>query len=92
MVECAEGMAPIPIQFAQALGKKARESSPSPFVADGHLCACEASEPRIRKQVEEEFADQLSNAPFWRRFVLRRKIEREITRRIETVAPREALY
>jgi hypothetical protein len=71
---------------------KAPARTPSSFVADGYLRAREANEPRIRLQVGEEFATQLSNAPFWRWFLLRRQIEREITRRMDTVAPPDALY
>jgi hypothetical protein len=46
----------------------------------------------IRAEVEQEFAGELQQASFWRRYPLRRKIAREIERRIAAAAPPDALY
>ena len=62
------------------------------FVADGCRRARAAIEPRVRADVEREFAGKLENASFLKRLRLRRQMEREIQRRVEAMAPSDALY
>lgn len=58
-----------------------------PFVIDGCDRARAAIEPRIRRQVIAQFAEQLRVAGFWTRLRLRLEIEREVDRRLECRAP-----
>ena len=69
-----------------------RDHPESGFVADGHERARRALEPMIRAEVEREFAEELQNAPPWQQHWIRRKIQREIERRIAAAAPPDALY
>jgi hypothetical protein len=69
-----------------------RRTSESRFVEDGHLRARSAIEPAIRAQVVAEYADRFEAAGLWRKFLLRRAIEREINLRVRNVAPPDALY
>jgi hypothetical protein len=69
-----------------------RDERASGFVADGCERARRALEPAIRAEVEQEFAAELRQAPFWRRYWVRRKIQGEIERRIAAAAPPDALY
>jgi hypothetical protein len=62
------------------------------FVCNGHERARAAIEPQIRAAVSEEFADRWQAASLWQHFWLRREIEREVNRRLEKVAPSNALY
>jgi hypothetical protein len=62
------------------------------FVNDGCCRAQSAAEPKIREQVNAEFAEQLKSANGWERFWLKRAIDREVNRRLEKVAPSHALY
>jgi hypothetical protein len=64
----------------------------SRFVVDGCCRAQSAAEPAIRAQVVAAFSAQLAAAGFWRRFSLWRAIEREVQRRLDKVAPPDALY
>lgn len=52
------------------------------FVVDGWNEGDVAIESMVRAEVEAEYAEQLKAASSWRRFWLRRKIEREIRRRM----------
>ncbi len=62
------------------------------IVVDGYERAYSAVEPEVRAQVLAEYADRLAEAGFWKRWRLRREIEREIVRRIHEKAPPDALY
>ena len=62
------------------------------FVADGCRRARAAIEPQVRAEVQREFASELENASFLKRVRLRRQMEREIQRRVEAMAPPDALY
>ena len=64
----------------------------SRFVADGCERARCALEPVIRAEVEQEFAQELREAPLYKRYWVRQKIRREIQRRIAAAAPPDALY
>jgi hypothetical protein len=59
---------------------------------DGFTRAHSAAEAQVRAQVWAEYAEELEAADAWRRFWLRRRIEREIRARVEKVAPPDALY
>ena len=67
-------------------------SDPHHFLADGHQRAWEAHEPKVRAEVEAEFADRWKEASSRARRHLREEIEREIDRRLEELAPPNALY
>ncbi len=62
------------------------------FVADGYDRAREASEPIVRAEVEREFAAELQSAAESIRVQVRSRMEREVQRRLDRIAPRDALY
>ncbi len=62
------------------------------IVASGRDNAWSANLPAARAEVEKEFAERMASAGFWKRLLLRRRIEKEIRRRMEENAPRRALY
>ncbi len=82
----------MPLSNALEFALRAREGMPASFVADGYSRACEAIEPGIRLQVEAEFANQISTARVWRRFLLHLRIESEVRRRTDAIAPPDARY
>ena len=67
-------------------------SSYAQFLNDGHQRARAALEPVIRAEVAAEYGQRLSQASFMQRWQLRLAIEREVDRRIECLAPRDAIY
>jgi hypothetical protein len=69
-----------------------KKRSATHIVADGHERAWWANEPLVRVQVQQEYAERLCAAPLWRRWLLRRALEREVRRRLEQLAPPDALY
>ena len=62
------------------------------IVADGQERARAAAMERVRAEVQRRFAPELARAGFWRRWALRLHLRREIQRRMEQIAPRDALY
>jgi hypothetical protein len=46
----------------------------------------------IRREVQQRHAAELAGVSWWKRFMLRAKIEREIRREVENLAPPHALY
>lgn len=62
------------------------------FVADGYERARAANEPFVRAEVEKEFADELRNASAVQLWSIRWRMQREIERRLERLAPPDALY
>ena len=62
------------------------------FVADGYQRAYRASYAVISAELKELYADRFKLATFWERIQLRREMKREITERLERIAPRDALY
>ena len=66
------------------------------FLVDGGERARKALREQIAPDVEAEFAVQLEHAGFLRRYFLRRRMEREIERRViaeaSKTAPPDALY
>lgn len=69
-----------------------RDPRKNGFVEDGRRRAQSAAEPAIRAEVEREFAAQLQQASFLKRSWVRRRIEREIKRRVAEKAPGDGLY
>ena len=65
---------------------------PSSFVADGWWRARFASEPIVRAEVTKEFSERLHAAEQPDAERLRIEIEREIDRRLDRIAPANALY
>ncbi len=61
------------------------------FVADGCDRAWNAMEAAVRQEIEAEFANAWSAAGFLGRWLLRRKINAEIARRLAERAPPDAL-
>lgn len=62
------------------------------FVADGHDRARRANEAAVRTAVEQAYTAELETASFWHRLIIRRRIKREIKRRLDRLAPPNALY
>ena len=62
------------------------------FICGGYNIARSAAMPAIRAQVIAELSDQFSKAGLWRRIWLWRQIAYEVERRVEKVAPYDALY
>lgn len=69
-----------------------RRSGPTGFVADGYRRARLAAEPVIRRAVRAEFEAELNAAPVEGRSAIRRRMDLEIKRRLELVAPADGLY
>lgn len=62
------------------------------LVADGCGRARKAVAPGVRAEVERAYAEQLRTAGWLARWLLRRRIDREVARRVAEVAPGDALY
>ncbi len=62
------------------------------FVDDGYERARDANQPIVRADVEREFAVRLSNASTADQKRIHREIEREIEKRLNALAPPDALY
>ena len=67
-------------------------SAPENFVADGYQRAYRASYAVIHAELEELYAERLKVAGLWERLRLRQEMKREISGRLERIAPRDALY
>jgi hypothetical protein len=52
------------------------------FVVDGFERACASIEQQVRTDVIAEYADRLAAASFWQRVSLKRKLKRDIERRV----------
>jgi hypothetical protein len=65
---------------------------PSHFLFNGHARARAAIERQIREQMLAECAAALAAASFWGRVRLWREIECEVARRVNKLAPLDALY
>jgi hypothetical protein len=62
------------------------------FVVDGQSRAHAAIESKIHTAIEAEFAERWQAAYLWRRFWLRREMNREIERRLNKASSRYGLY
>ena len=47
---------------------------------------------RIRRELEQQYADELAQAGWFRKRLIKRKITKELERRIERMAPKDGLY
>lgn len=68
------------------------DSGSSQFVADGQCRAWAAHAPEIEREARAQYAEQWRTSGPLLRLVLRWRIKREIKRRLEAIAPSEALY
>jgi hypothetical protein len=62
------------------------------FVADGHARERGAIELETRDAIRARFAEELLAAPWWRRWWLRLRLERNISAAMRERAPRDGLY
>jgi hypothetical protein len=62
------------------------------FVQDGPGRLRAALESEIRPQVVAEYAERLASAGIWKRYRLRREIDREVRRRASEMIRPDALY
>ncbi len=62
------------------------------IVENGRERARSATRHAIAKEVEAEYETELRKAGPWRRLVLRWEMHREIARRLQRIAPDDALY
>ncbi|MFO0787991.1 MAG: hypothetical protein U0805_00940 [Pirellulales bacterium] len=62
------------------------------FVADGRERLKAAAYDAVRLEVEREFAERLPSAGWFGRVLLKCEIRREIHRRLDQIAPLDALY
>jgi hypothetical protein len=62
------------------------------IVAGADRALARAIAPRVRAEVEAEFAPRLAHAGPWRRFWLLRRMRRAISRRVAREVPRGACY
>lgn len=62
------------------------------FVADGRKRLRETMYDEVRIEVEREFGEQLTSAGWFRRLFVRIEMRREIDRRLDRIAPPDALY
>jgi hypothetical protein len=82
----------IPIRAKLKNDMKRNRSHAEGVVADGNHRVRQAIEPQIRAAVEAEYAERWQAASLWRRFWLRREMNREVERRLELAAPSHAVY
>ena len=47
---------------------------------------------RIKGEMEQQYADELAQAGWFGRWSIRRKIQKELDRRIERMAPSDGMY
>lgn len=62
------------------------------IVADGRERVRRAYMDKISEQVRAKYADELTKVGFFRRFVIRIKIRRDIQRELRKIAPNDAHY
>ena len=62
------------------------------IVADGRERVRRACMDKITDQVRANYAGELAKASFFRRFVIRIKIRRDIQRELRKIAPNDAHY
>jgi hypothetical protein len=65
---------------------------PNAIVADGQGQARAAAIDKARAEVEARHAPELARAGWWRRWLLRLRIRREVEQRLERTARRDGLY
>lgn len=80
------------MKYGRIPNRSVRDSDSFGLLSDGCERAWRAMEPRIRREVEAEFAEELQTSGWIRCWLVRRKIETEIIRRLSELAPPDALY
>ncbi len=68
------------------------EQKPNRIVADGQARVRKDCRPEVEAAVRARYADELERTRGLRRLLLRWNIRREIERRLDEIAPQEALY
>lgn len=68
------------------------EKSKHHIVANGRRQVLHDEIERIRREVREQYAKELAEAGFLRRWVLWRRIRKEIAARLDEVAPQGGIY
>lgn len=61
-------------------------------VADGQKRAHDGSIDQVRAEVQAKYAEELNKAGRWKRMQIRRKMEKEIRKRMTKTAPPDGLY
>ncbi len=69
-----------------------RGARPEGIVHDGQRRARQVLFGNVKSEVEAAYRKELLEATLWRRLLHRLKVQREIRRRLEKIAPRDALY
>ena len=69
-----------------------RRSINGRFVQDGRSRLQAQIETELRPQVTAEYAERLASAGLWKRFWLRKEIDREVSYRASKMVPPDALY
>jgi len=64
----------------------------TPFVDDGYHRARTALQQEVQREVHAEYAERLQQASFFERLKIKRKIRREINRRVLARANPSSLY
>lgn len=62
------------------------------FHADGYESLVDKHLDEVRPQVELEFAARLEEAGWLKRWRIKKQMENEITKRLDALAPPDALY
>jgi hypothetical protein len=73
-------------------GVISRNNRSGNLLANGHNRSLAANKERIRKEVLAEYGDELRAAGWFHRLLIRRRIRKEIKRRLSLVAPIDANY
>lgn len=71
---------------------RTKEGGTAGFVHGGQGRAWRALVATVESEVEMAYRKEMQEATRWRRLILRLKVEREIQRRLEDLAPSDALY
>ena len=68
------------------------KESKSRFFADGRAGIVRGERRRVEDEVRAKYATDLARASVLRRLLIRYRIHREVGRRLDEIAPRDALY
>ncbi|MGH2395766.1 MAG: hypothetical protein ACRDFW_02020 [bacterium] len=71
---------------------RTKDGKPAGIVRDGQRRAHQALFADVKNEVEALYRKEMQEAALWRRLLLRMKVQREIRRRLEQAAPKDALY
>lgn len=71
---------------------RAQKSGAWGIVADGQRRVHKALLAKVKSEVEAKYGKEVREAALWRRWLLQLKVQREIRRRLEEIAPEDALY